>query len=70
MGFHISSQLTPTTRRWEVPNIRGTIFGGPHNEDYSVLGSILGSPLFAGLTASALVRETSPTPSFFPAVSY
>ena len=25
------------------PEIRGTFFGGPHNRDYSILGSILGS---------------------------
>ena len=28
------------------PMIRGTIFlGGPHNKDYSILGSILGPPI-------------------------
>ena len=26
------------------PKIRGTIVGGPHNKDYSKLGSIVGSP--------------------------
>ena len=29
--------------------IRGTLFGGPHNKDYSILGSILGSPYFGKL---------------------
>ena len=28
---------------WAVPKIRGTFFGGPYNEDYSIFGSILGS---------------------------
>ena len=28
---------------------RGTLFGGPHNKDYSILGSILGSPYFGKL---------------------
>ena len=31
------------------PKIRGTNFGGPHNKDYSILGSILGSPYFGKL---------------------
>ena len=26
------------------PKIRGTLFGGPHNKEYSILGSMLGSP--------------------------
>ena len=28
------------------PIIRGALFGGPHNKDYSILGPILGSPYF------------------------
>ena len=31
------------------PKIRGALFGGPHNKDYSILGSILGSPYFGKL---------------------
>ena len=31
---------------WGVPKIRGTLFGGPHNKDYSIWGSILGSHYF------------------------
>ena len=27
----------------------GTILGGPHNKDYNILGSILGSPYFGKL---------------------
>ena len=27
----------------------GTLFGGPHNKDYSILGSILGSLYFGKL---------------------
>ena len=27
----------------------GYLFGGPHNKDYSILGSILGSPYFGKL---------------------
>ena len=34
---------------WGFPKIRGTLFGGPHNKDYSILGSILGSPYFGKL---------------------
>ena len=29
---------------WGFPKITGTILGGPYNKDYSILGSILGSP--------------------------
>ena len=34
---------------WGFPIIRGTLFGGPHNKDYSILGSILGSLYFGKL---------------------
>ena len=27
---------------WGFPKIRGTLFKGPYNKDYSILGSILG----------------------------
>ena len=30
---------------WGCPKIRGTLFEGPHTKDYSILGSILGSPV-------------------------
>ena len=28
---------------WEFPKIMGTLFGGPQNKEYHILGSILGS---------------------------
>ena len=31
------------------PKMRGTILGGPHNKDYDILGSTLGSPYFGKL---------------------
>ena len=31
---------------WGFPGIRGTIFGGPYNKDYSNLGIYTGVPLF------------------------
>ena len=31
---------------WGFPKIRGTFFGGPHNKEYSRLGSLLGFPYF------------------------
>ena len=31
----------------------GYLFGGPHNKDYSILGSILGSPYFGKLPNEA-----------------
>ena len=37
---------------WGFPKIRGYLFGGPNNKDYSILGSILGSPYFGKLLYS------------------
>ena len=34
---------------WGFPEIGGTLFGGPNNKDYSIVGSILGSPYFGKL---------------------
>ena len=34
---------------WGFPKIRGTFFGGPYNTDYSISGSIWGSPYFGKL---------------------
>ena len=31
---------------WDFIKIRGTSLGGPYIKDYSILGSILGSPYF------------------------
>ena len=42
------SQYTKQVREVAIgggfPKISGTILGGPYNKDYSILGSILGSP--------------------------
>ena len=42
------------------PKIRSTLLGGPYNKDYSLLGSILGSPYFGKLpqTQQGLRRST------------
>ena len=42
-----------------LSQIRGTLFRGPYNEDYSILGSILGSPYFGQLTYGEIPRECS-----------
>ena len=34
----------------------GYLFGGPYNKDYSILGSILGSPHFGKLPYRGLYR--------------
>ena len=34
---------------WVVAYNQGYLFGGPHNKDHSLLGSILGSPYFGNL---------------------
>ena len=45
----VASGATEAADKGGFPKIRGTIFGGPHNKDYSMLGSILGSPYFGKL---------------------
>ena len=35
--------------KWGFPKIMGTFFGGPHFQDYNILGSMLGSPYFGKL---------------------
>ena len=35
--------------KWGFPEIRGTLFRGPYNKDYNILGSILGSTYFGKL---------------------
>ena len=42
--------------KWGFPKIRGTLLGGPYNQDYSILGSILGSPYFGNLPNHACSR--------------
>ena len=37
----------------------GYLFGGPHNKDYSILGSILGSPYFGKLPSSVIGPDIS-----------
>ena len=44
IGLHIRTDAI-----WGFPKIRGTLLGGPHNKDYSILGSILGSRNFGKL---------------------
>ena len=39
----------PVLPIWGFPKIKGTLFGGPNNKDYNILGSILGSPYFGKL---------------------
>ena len=38
------------------PKLGVPFFGGPYNKDYSILGSILGSPNFAKLPYRSLLR--------------
>ena len=41
------------------PKIRGTFFGGPHIKNYSILGSIFGSPYFGRLPNEATMIQKS-----------
>ena len=34
---------------WRFPKVKGTFLGGPHDKDYRVLMSILGSPYLGKL---------------------
>ena len=43
--------------KWGFPKIRGYHFGGLNNKDYSILGSILGSPYFGKSTNLAAVKQ-------------
>ena len=36
---------------WGFPKIRGTLFGGPYNKDYSILGSIFGETTISSMAA-------------------
>ena len=47
--------LWNTGRIWGFPKIRGTLFWGLNNKDYSISGSILGSPYFGKLPYDVLV---------------
>ena len=49
LSFCLSRVLQAGLEIWGFPKISGTLFGGPHNKDYSILGSILGSPYFGKL---------------------
>ena len=49
---------------WDFPKIRGTIPRGPHNKDYSILGSILGSP-YLGKLPCHLARPLGKLESIF-----
>ena len=45
-----SSMVTNEDRGiWEFPKIRDTFLGVPHNKEYIILGSTLGSPHFEKL---------------------
>ena len=41
-AYEVVARVTEDT--WGFPKIRVTFLGGPHNKDYSILGSILGPP--------------------------
>ena len=32
--------------KWEFPKIRGTLFGGPYDQDATISGAIFGSSIF------------------------
>ena len=52
--------LAMTELIWGFPKIRGTIFGAPHDKDYSILGSTLGLlicgklPSIPGITPASI----------------
>ena len=48
MGQEAISEPSPQLRNVGFPKL-GVLFGGPHNKDYSILGSRLGSAYFGKL---------------------
>ena len=60
LGFRVYGEI------WVVPKIRGPLFRGPHNKDYSILGSILGSPYFGKLPYEVGLQ---PNIKFHPSIS-
>ena len=48
--FDVVVSQNKGTRIWRFPKIRDPCLGGPHNKDYYILGSILGSPNFGKLS--------------------
>ena len=52
---------------WWIPKIRGTFFGGPYSKDYSILGSILGSPYLGKLPFKiSYCNQETPLITFYP----
>ena len=45
----LATGLTSGKTKLGVSQNNGYLYGGPHNKDYSILGSILGSPDFGKL---------------------
>ena len=45
---------------WGFPKIGAYFFGGPHNKDYSILGSILGSALGWATTKFLILPTLGP----------
>ena len=46
MQERLLKTIPKTLSIWEFPKIRGTLFWGPYNKDPSILGTILGTPIF------------------------
>ena len=58
--------LNPTNPKWGFPKIRDTLFGGLHNKDYSILGSILGSPYLGKLPNHPILNPKPQTQTLKP----
>ena len=47
--------------------MRGTFYGGPYSKDYSILGSILGSPCLGKLPFKiSYYNQETPLITFYP----
>ena len=55
----IGNKMETTIQGLGFPKFRGTFLGGPHNKDYSILGSTLGLPFFWATTKLLLVCRDS-----------
>ena len=47
-NFHVFPRQHLSMMIWGFPKIRDMFLEGPHNEDYSILGSIFFCPLILG----------------------
>ena len=61
LALNLGTALFRNSKIWGFPKIRGTLFEGPHNKNYSISGSILGFP-YLGKLPYPLILTPKPLP--------